>query len=319
MMKATTEWMSQKYNEMNQKLFGGKLGECSFGIFTSGRGSQGGTLGRFRMQCTGVYVDRYSRRMYQRAMSGKEFVNKDNFVAICKPIIEVNGNYSATEDALLATLVHEMCHYYTYQDGWAPTRGHGSEFYAIGNTVSAKSGGLFNIQRLATAEEMQNYQLDAEVQAKNEKRIQNKKSKLYAVFLFKKNGEIQLTMTSSQKLIDTIVDYRKKYYKDSTESIKASNDPELIEMLYGIGYKKNVRTYRYWNVENKPFVKDLDKYNLEVIYNPMNESKKIKGNFKQIVEDVVTNYINKETGEDDIPITSSMNLGLESPFEEAGI
>ena len=39
--KPTTEWIAQKYNEMNSLLFDNKLGECNFRIFTSGKGSQG--------------------------------------------------------------------------------------------------------------------------------------------------------------------------------------------------------------------------------------------------------------------------------------
>ena len=42
--KPTVEWMEQKYQEMNKLLFNGKLGQCNFAIFTSGKGSQGGVL-----------------------------------------------------------------------------------------------------------------------------------------------------------------------------------------------------------------------------------------------------------------------------------
>ena len=43
--RPTVEWMAAKYAEMNEQLFGGQLGQCDFDVFTTGRGSEGGTLG----------------------------------------------------------------------------------------------------------------------------------------------------------------------------------------------------------------------------------------------------------------------------------
>lgn len=42
--KPTIEWMTQKYDELNQELFEGELGHCDFELFTSGKGSGGRTL-----------------------------------------------------------------------------------------------------------------------------------------------------------------------------------------------------------------------------------------------------------------------------------
>ena len=41
--KPNVQWMAKKYKEMNQKLFYGQLGDCDFGIFTTGKGSEGRT------------------------------------------------------------------------------------------------------------------------------------------------------------------------------------------------------------------------------------------------------------------------------------
>ena len=43
--KPTTAWMEEKYAEMNDLLFDGKLMGCDFGIFTTGRGSEGNHCG----------------------------------------------------------------------------------------------------------------------------------------------------------------------------------------------------------------------------------------------------------------------------------
>lgn len=45
--RPTVEWMRQKYDEMNQELFGGSLRECHFDIFIKGKGSEGRRLGFF--------------------------------------------------------------------------------------------------------------------------------------------------------------------------------------------------------------------------------------------------------------------------------
>ena len=46
--KPNIQWMAKKYEEMNQELFYGQLGDCDFGIFTTGKGSEGRTLGWFK-------------------------------------------------------------------------------------------------------------------------------------------------------------------------------------------------------------------------------------------------------------------------------
>ena len=45
--RPTVDWMEEKYDEMNALLFNNDLSSCYFKVFTSGRGSQGRTLGFF--------------------------------------------------------------------------------------------------------------------------------------------------------------------------------------------------------------------------------------------------------------------------------
>ena len=54
----TVERMAEKYEEMNQQFFGGALGAGRFAVFTTGRGSQGGTLGWFKITGKGINVDK---------------------------------------------------------------------------------------------------------------------------------------------------------------------------------------------------------------------------------------------------------------------
>lgn len=248
-MRATVEWMSQKYDEMNVRLFNGELGACDFGIFTSGKGSQGGVLGWFKLTSRGIKVNRQSRRMFKSGWDGELWINRKNFVSVCRPMIELNGHYSGLESSLLATLVHEMCHYYTYMYGYCPRQGHGREFKDIAAIVSSRSNGEFSIQRVATAEDMRGYELDAEMTAKREARVASKKSKMIACFVFKKNGEIELTLTSNRDVVTQLEEFNTRFgRRDSIERIVISQDARLIDFFYGLGFRKSFRTYRYWSI-----------------------------------------------------------------------
>ena len=266
--KPTVNWMAEKYDEMNAKLFGGQLDQCDFNIFTSGRGSQGRTLGFFRMNGRGLKIEIATRKMFRYDdwfSNDKEYVNKSNFYSVCRPSIELNGNYSGTEHAFLGTLVHEMCHYYTYMNGYAPKQGHGTEFRNIAYRVSYKSNGEFSIQRLASAEEMQNFELSDEMKVKQEKRLANKKASLMAIFVYNINGTVKLSTTSSQALANRIID---SYKKLDVPKVVVSNDLRLIELLYSHGYRRNFRTWRYWNVGNTDWIKTIDNYDIKVYNNP---------------------------------------------------
>lgn len=251
--KPTVEWMTARYAEMNDELFGGELGECSFAIFTTGRGSEGGTLGWFKITRRGIYINRYSRKMYKNNGWEKIDIDRKNFVGLCQPRIELNGNYSGTEHSFLATLVHEMCHYYTYMYGYAPKQGHGREFKEIGYIVSQRSNGMFTIQRLASAEQMTEMELNDTMKAKRAKRLANKKSSVTAIFVFTKEGKVKLTITSNQSLINMISTSE----KERGDNVVTTNDAEIIEYLFSKGYRKNMRTWRYWSLEDKHWLGEL--------------------------------------------------------------
>lgn len=248
--KPTTEWMAKKYDEMNQKLFGGKLMACEFDVFTRGAGMEGGTLGWFCME-GGIRVERYGRAMFKQRGWERLYINRDNFVSIAKPVIKLNGNYTGTEKSFLTTLVHEMCHYYTYMNGYAPKQAHGREFKEIGMIVSRRSNDFFSIQRLASAEQMEGFELNDEMKAKRAKRLENKKASVTAI-VYVEGGDTKLTITSNKRLIDMISSSRKDY-----SEMYVSNDADVIEFLFSKGYKKNFRTWRFWRITDKPWLNEL--------------------------------------------------------------
>ena len=262
--KPTTQWMTAKYAEMNDLLFNGELGECNFAIFTTGRGSEGGVLGWFKIKGRNIRADRYSRRMYVNGLE-KININKNNFGILCHPTIELNGNYSGTENGFLATLVHEMCHYYTYMYGYCPRQAHGREFKDIAHIVTNKSNGMFTIQRLASAEQMSELELNDAMKAKRTKRLDNKKASVTAIIVFAQNGDIKLTITSNNNLINTISSEEQR----RGGNVIATNDANVIEFLFSKGYRRNMRTWRYWSIESKPWIEELKNMLLETSNQPL--------------------------------------------------
>lgn len=315
----TVEWMAQKYEEMNKRLFNGRLGSCDFGIFTSGKGSEGRTLGRFRLCNRAVKGERSTRRMFivNTYYGERTYIDRGNFEDYCWPKIELNGNYTGTEHAFLGTLVHEMCHYYTYMNGYIPKQGHGTEFRNIAQYVSINSNGEFTIQRLATAEEMSEFELSDEMKEKRTKKIANKKSAITVLFRFKINKEIEMTTTSNESLISNIIN---TYNKDDVLKVCLSKDQNLIDLIFEKGYRKNFRTWRYWNVERHDWANNLDVYNMTTYSNPKYERSNLESvrNTKSLIEGIIEEFLkNKMSGDDDvIDISPDMNLGLHSPFEE---
>lgn len=251
----TREWMAEKYDEMNKQLFGGRLMGCGFEVFTRGAGMEGGTLGWFCITGRDIRVQRSNRRMFQQNGWSETYINRDNFVSICRPVIKLNGNYHGTEHGFLATLVHEMCHYYTYMDGYAPVQGHGREFREIGAVVSARSNGMFSIQRLARAEEMQEMSLNADMKAKRQKRLANKKASVSALLAITSGGDVKLTISSNNDLLNMI----KNSEEERGSDVFVSNDTDVIEYLFNKGFKKNMRSWRYWNLKDKPWLDELKK------------------------------------------------------------
>lgn len=263
----TEDWMEEKYQEMNRLLFNGELGDCQFGLFTTGEGSQGGVLGWFKITGRNMKVRRSTRRMFYRNWQGDVDITRDNFVYYCQPRIELNANYHGKEESFLTTLVHEMCHYYTYMDGKAPVQAHGREFKMACAMVQSTSGGRFTIQRVATAEQMSGLELNDEMKEKRQKRLDNKKSKTTILVYWDRNGRTKLVTTTDKRLVNHIK-------SNEYSKLIVSNDTNLFEMLYNLRYRNNMRlggtrhpSWRYWDVTGKDWLNELDNYDIEVYDN----------------------------------------------------
>lgn len=269
--KPTTEWMQKWYEIMNDELFDGDLGPCILTTFTSGRGASGRTLGRFVLTGNNLKYNKETRRIFQGnyEYSGT-YITRDNFAQICKPLIALNANYRGTQDAWLNTLVHEMCHYYVKMFGYNPKQSHGVEFRNIASRVAYKSNGKITIQRLATAEEMNDYELDDAIKQKNDQRQQklektlaqrkaNTLLKTMALVVVLDNDQVRLLTTTSETLLFEIGDLHNK--RKNIKYFGSCKNADLIEFLRSKGYKGNSKKYRFWDItNNKPLLDELLKY-----------------------------------------------------------
>lgn len=287
--KVSINWISDNYFKANNELFNNKLGNCYFKIVPIGER----TLGRFCFDVTGdkkVFIDRRLNRLYVKDefWGDKEWVDSDNFFQLCNPTIVFNSNYSGTYDSLYNTLVHEMCHYYTYMNGYAPKQSHGPEFRNIAQIVCYRSNGEISITRLANKDKMNNYELDDTLKKIQDKRIGKRKINARYFILFFKNGNIGLTNIKDDNLIKKVIDFETKR---GTEVFELT-DQNIAEELFNRGYSRQFRTYKVW------YFKTDD----ETLKKILITNNKIKLTESKIMKN-------------DIEITSDMDLSKQSPLE----
>ena len=249
--KPTVEWMTERYDEANQKLFGGRLGKCDFSIFTTGRGSRGGVNGWFKITGDNILVSP-RMRLYCSLTATK--INYENFYELARPRIELNGNKSGSEWAFMVTLVHEMCHYYTYCEGKRPARSHGKEFNKIARVITQRSGGQIEITTRTTVERSNQFVMDKKFKPKNTTPRTPRKRNGYVIVCVKKNGTLELTITSKYEVLNLIIANAER--RNDTHRIIKTCDSRVLDTVFSHGYSTVFRTYRYWTVRDKGWLVD---------------------------------------------------------------
>lgn len=140
-MIPTKQWMQAKYNQFNKELFNKFLPPCR--LIARKLGSKH----------LGMYSTNY--------VQPDDPVTRENIYDVAKPTIYLTTAYSAPEEDWENTLIREMCHYYTQFDEEGNARAidrdnkyHGADFMNATKMVSERSAGKYNINSVATAEEL---------------------------------------------------------------------------------------------------------------------------------------------------------------------
>lgn len=313
----TKEWMESKYNELNKRLFNNSLGQCI--LLPSMSRNTSKSLGCFHFGTDNLKIVVSNRRIFYQSYPGSEkiYINRNNFFELCKPTIELNSHYKALESSWMGTLVHEMCHYYTYSYGYAPLQSHGREFRSIAEHIAIVSNGEFNIQRLATAEEMKGFELDDKMTRRKNDRMNRKSLKMNILLGVEKNRKIRLITTTSQDLVNSIL----KLHSEANNLVYLGlfNDSALYQILNSKGYSKNFRTYRYYEISgDNPILDEFEKYKGEnILYNNVSlkdainfaKGGELSENKEELSEDV-------DIEDNIISISAEDELSLYSPFEK---
>ena len=133
-----------------------------------------------------------------------------------------------------------MCHYYTYMSGFVPKQAHGREFRDIASIIAYRSNYTITIQRLASAEQMEGYELDSEVKAKIDKLEANRKLRRemqsvatnYYISL-SPNNSVRLFKVDNSKLLSQIINGE----TDRGCEMFHITDSKISHELYINGYK----------------------------------------------------------------------------------
>lgn len=267
-MTPTVEWMTKNYDKYNKELFYGELGRCDFAARSLGTR----IFGNFKFQNM-VKFNTYDYLLYKEDFyGGKTYVNHNNFYSLCGPIITMNNGYSAEEDILLNTLIHEMCHYYTYCYGKVPKQVHGKEFREIADIIRVRSNGKFNIERFGSVKNFTpDDDLKEKIRQKKEKKEKRENNQLRTLkaYIWIKNGETRLTTASPDSLMihDWFNAIKKGMFKEIDE-IYVVDDINFNIILKQNGMFSRLRSLKYWNITDKPWAKNIkDEYNIKEIYN----------------------------------------------------
>ena len=308
----SVELMTDWYDMFNRELFGGKLGECNFEVKKIGTQR----FGDISMQGQPLQYSRYDRRLYTTKGGNKIYINRENFYRLAKPLIRLNSSYKCSEFAWATTLVHEMCHYYTFMDGRYPKQGHGKEFKAIASHVNSIS--QFHI---TTYGDLSERELDDEAQRQVQNRRKNRINSVKVMFVRPNNEssvKLFITKADNESLIDRFYDLVGLRWGGGW--VYETEDNTFIEKLFNVGYKRIFKTIKWWEGENvkkmlDELIQDDDNgrmrlFTKKYILNTLEESR-----YYRILEDLIHNEVEKlKWGDDDIvTIDPNMNLSVEMP------
>ena len=236
----TVEWLSEKYKHLNNWLFLNELGDCGFEV--SSRGFQ--YFAHFRLKNRLLKVDKNNRKILF-PQDESLLITREN-IDLCCPTICFNSNFLCTERFLLDTLVHEMCHYYTYMGGYIPKRAHGKEFKRIAEIIYNRSNGCFKIQHYSSLELNDDYLLSPDSAIfKN----------MVAFCGFMPNGTIRLSTTTHPYIMDRV----ESYFLEKADKLIASNDIKLLQKLHSKGCLSDFRTMTAFYIKDTDFANSIEK------------------------------------------------------------
>ena len=243
----TVEWVRASYAKANKEIFDNKLGECKFECCPLQS-----AYGQFEITNHNIKADCNTRQMYSLFFNGifneRECVDRNNFVAICRPLIRINTDFSGPEEIFYMILVHEMCHYATMMYGFYPKQGHGKEFKEYAKLVAEKTNGKINITTFMNLDGVSILTPVGKTKEKLDKKLKN------GTFLIVQYPDhYNLVFTNSKETIEYVILYEENNGHRVYEVLNDDIRDSLIKIS-----RKPFRSYRYRRLPNDNcFIKQI--------------------------------------------------------------
>ena len=131
-----------------------------------------------------------------------------------------------------------------------------------------------------------------------------------AVVIYRSNNKVELTLTKRMAVVNQVVTYYETKHPEKATRGVVTDDPAIIDYLFQKKYTRAFRTWRYWNIEDKPW---FNEFNQKVDALKLGSVQSGTYGFKTMKNEVNPNLV-AET-DDAIEILPGMNLGLQSPID----
>lgn len=150
-MYPTDKWMNDKFDEFNEKYFDNELSKCQLKVVKDFKIIDTNTFGLFHVDpfcisrrniVNGMYkMYKYHGGNANDAIDDKNLIHH---ISELHPAIYLNGHIKCSENDMEDTFLHEMVHYWTHKDGFAPKQSHGKEFKRKCDVIRNKAKVIYN-------------------------------------------------------------------------------------------------------------------------------------------------------------------------------
>lgn len=319
-VNVTTAWMEKMYAEFNNTLFDGKLPKC----LLEAKKLKNKMLGMFSFKekmwmCNPRQIN--GAKKYRICLYSDKKTPIDDISEI-EPTISMNTDGAfRDETAMESTLVHEMIHFYTYKDGWAPAMAHGKEFKTlctiIGNRAEKAYGKKLDLSVYADCNK---FTLTDEA---SEKAFAKLKKQGMSIIIVETNDTkyptriVFATNSSFDKIIEQIKDSHKMQANAKLEKIYVLRDATEIAAPSFFNTIVKSRAYgSFYLPSNIPEIWDklLVDPSLETLYDARNEvlESKLKDVFRKIKKAITALFVN---GGENLSTNDIEKIGVIEPIE----
>lgn len=256
------ELIQNTYDDFNIKYFGMKLPDSEEIVLKYDviKGHQR-ALGLFGFEESWYYSRRRVAYDHYIMYKNKQCTIEYDSIKELRPYILISKNYNMTQEQFEDTLLHEMIHFYTYKDCYAPKQAHGKEFRAMCNKLrkvsTEKYGKHYKLTIYADIAdntfEFTNKQLDAS----REKRRANTRTNAIGIYVKStKYPEHFLftNRTSAPKILQNVYNGFEHRGEPVNDVYIAANVYERVREKYGDFRIFN--KYRCYYCDRFPDVKD---------------------------------------------------------------